>query len=66
MCFLCVASAEIRHAYEQFLIAISELIDGEVLSDELQQSSSLIYDIVHDLSRVGLLALLNLSQQFRI
>lgn len=49
MCFLSVAPAEIRHAYEQFLIAVSDLIDGEVSSDELQQSGSLIYDIVHDL-----------------
>lgn len=31
------------------MIAVSELIDGEVSSDELQQSGSLIYDIVHDL-----------------
>ncbi|XP_024368754.1 DExH-box ATP-dependent RNA helicase DExH14 isoform X1 [Physcomitrium patens] len=43
------APAKIRHAYEQFLVAVKELIDGEVPPDELQQSASLIYDSIHDL-----------------
>ena len=48
--FLCiVAPAQIRHAYEQYLVAVSELLDGEVSSDELQQSASLIYDVIYDL-----------------
>jgi len=44
-----IAPAQIRHAYEQFLVAISELLDGEISSDELQQSASLIYDVIYDL-----------------
>ncbi|KAG0625562.1 hypothetical protein M758_2G065100 [Ceratodon purpureus] len=43
------APAQIRHAYEQYLVAVSELLDGEVSSDELQQSASLIYDVIYDL-----------------
>lgn len=30
-------------------MAVSELLDGEVSSDELQQSASLLYDVIHDL-----------------
>lgn len=43
------APAQVRHAYEQFLVAVSELLDGEVSSHELQQSASLIYDVIYDL-----------------
>lgn len=46
---LYVAPAQVRHAYEQFLVAVSELLDGEVSSHELQQSASLIYDVIYDL-----------------
>jgi len=40
---------QICHVYEQFLVVVLELLDGEVSSDELQQSTSLIYDVIYDL-----------------
>ena len=34
-------------------MAVRELLDGEVSSDELQQSASLIYDVIHDLDNAN-------------
>lgn len=44
-----VAPVEIRQTYKEFLNGISELLDGELSSDELQQSGALVYNILHDL-----------------
>jgi hypothetical protein len=44
-----VAPVEIRQTYKEFLNGISELLDGELSSEELQQSGALVYNILHDL-----------------
>jgi hypothetical protein len=43
------APVEIRQTYKEFLNGISELLDGELSSEELQQSGALVYNILHDL-----------------
>jgi hypothetical protein len=40
---------EIRQTYKEFLNGIPELLDGELSSEELQQSGTLVYNILHDL-----------------
>jgi Zn-dependent M16 (insulinase) family peptidase len=43
------APVEIRQTYKEFLNGVSELLDGELSSEELQQSGALVYNILHDL-----------------
>lgn len=37
------APSEVRQAYKQFIGAVSELLNGEVVSEELQQVAQAVY-----------------------
>lgn len=45
------APSYIRLKYELFLKAVAELVDGEVSTEELQQSASIVYDALHDFEK---------------
>ncbi|KAL3683377.1 hypothetical protein R1sor_001399 [Riccia sorocarpa] len=47
------APSHIRNQYELFLKAVAELVDGEVSTEELHQSASIVYDVLHDFARDG-------------
>eukprot|EP01018_Ginkgo_biloba_P014054 Gb_18049 [translate_table: standard] len=42
------APSDVRQTYEQFLAAVSELMDGDVSTEELHESAADIYNILHD------------------
>ncbi|KAH9288103.1 hypothetical protein KI387_032220, partial [Taxus chinensis] len=42
------APTEVRKTYEEFLTAVSELLEGELSTEELHESARIIYDIFHD------------------
>lgn len=45
LCSLVTASAELRQAYKQFVVAVVELINDEVSSEEFRQVAKVVYDI---------------------